>query len=344
MKRGIIYAVLCVILMIACAKQAEIVVLDKTHPAYELGKALSDSLAYLDPDSNQVLASSKYFNISAGEVLQTIHTAMGNQAERLKTLRTTQLARYANQITTKLAEEKLLTRAANKAGVKVSSAQVDSILDMQYQRVGGEEKYAELLQKYGLSLDFVKKDIERSELLGKYIEKYIDEEATVSEEAVKQAYDEAADDTLVSVRHILFLTQDKSNSEKKKIKKEAEKVLAKARQGEDFAELAATYTEDPGSKENGGLYENFKRGDMVKPFEEASFTLPIGGISGLVETRYGYHIIKVIDRKANDKTFEEAKPEIEKELKRADRSGIISKHIEELKEKANFEMGEMFQS
>ena len=344
MKRGILYAVLCVILIIACAKQAEIVVLDKTDPAYTLGKALADSLSYMDPDSNQVFASTKYFKISAGEVLKTIDVTMGNRTESIKTLRKQQLARYARQITTKMVEEKLLTRAANKAGIKVAPAAVDSILNVQYQRVGGEDKYAELLAKYGLTLDFVKKDIQRSELLSRYIQKYIDEEATVPEDELKKAYEASVGDTLVTVRHILFITQNKTEAEKKKILKQAEEVLKRARAGEDFSELARTYSEDPGSKENGGLYENFKRGEMVKPFEDASFTVPIGDVSDIVETRYGYHIIKVIDRKKNDKTYEEAKPDLEKNLKKADRTNIISQHIEQLKKDAKFKLGEMFQS
>jgi hypothetical protein len=73
------------------------------------------------------------------------------------------------------------------------------------------------------------------------------------------------------------------------------------------------FSEDPGSKNTGGLYENFPKGQMVKPFEDAAFTLPIGSLSDIVETPYGYHILKIIDRKKETKPYEEVKKDLEEE-------------------------------
>jgi len=64
------------------------------------------------------------------------------------------------------------------------------------------------------------------------------------------------------------------------------------------------FTEDPGSKSSGGLYADFEKGKMVPEFEEAAFSVPIGEISDIVETQYGYHILKVIDRKKEDRPRE----------------------------------------
>jgi parvulin-like peptidyl-prolyl isomerase len=94
-----------------------------------------------------------------------------------------------------------------------------------------------------------------------------------------------------------------------------QRILIRAREGEDFAQLAKEFTEDPGSKENGGLYEDFGRGVMVKPFEEAAFSVPIGEISDIVETQYGYHILKVIDRKKETRPLEEVKTELENQIR-----------------------------
>jgi parvulin-like peptidyl-prolyl isomerase len=71
------------------------------------------------------------------------------------------------------------------------------------------------------------------------------------------------------------------------IKKIKEKIAA----GEDFSELARSYSDCPSSK-NGGVLSEFSRGDMVKPFEEAAFKLKVGKVSDIVETPFGYHIIK----------------------------------------------------
>jgi parvulin-like peptidyl-prolyl isomerase len=83
-------------------------------------------------------------------------------------------------------------------------------------------------------------------------------------------------------------------------KRRAEEALAKALAGEDFSELAATYSEDPGSKENGGDLGWFGKGVMVPEFEEAAFALEKGGTSGLVETQFGWHIIRLDDAKEED--------------------------------------------
>lgn len=100
----------------------------------------------------------------------------------------------------------------------------------------------------------------------------------------------------VRARHILISTMDENRQplpeeEANKKKAEAEKVLEKVNAGEDFATLAKEYSEDPGSKDNGGEY-TFARGQMVKEFEDAAFSQKPGEVSGLVQTSYGYHIIK----------------------------------------------------
>ena len=98
--------------------------------------------------------------------------------------------------------------------------------------------------------------------------------------------------------------------------------MAKAKAGEDFAELAKTYTDDPGSKENGGEY-TFGRGEMVKEFEDTAFALKPGEISGLVETTFGYHIIKLEEEMASTPEQVEQAKELRKQ--------IISQYEDELK-------------
>ena len=93
----------------------------------------------------------------------------------------------------------------------------------------------------------------------------------------------------------------------------AQDIRSKLVAGTDFATLAKTESDDAGSGTKGGDLGSFRRGQMVKPFDEAAFTLPIGQVSEPVRTDFGYHIIKISSR--TSKTFEEAKPDIEKQLK-----------------------------
>src|SRR4051794_13856300 len=92
----------------------------------------------------------------------------------------------------------------------------------------------------------------------------------------------------------------------------AEDILKQAKSGANFAELAKKYSEDPGSKEKGGLYEGVIRGQMVPEFEKAAFSTPKGQITGPVQTSYGFHVIKVEDKtEAHLKPLTEVQNQIE---------------------------------
>jgi len=114
--------------------------------------------------------------------------------------------------------------------------------------------------------------------------------------------------------HILI----KSDANKANARTKAEDVLKQVKSpGADFAALAKKYSEDPGSAAQGGDLGMFGRGTMVKPFEDAAFKLKEGEISGIVESDFGFHIIKMGSiTGAKAKSFEEVRPEIEKEWKR----------------------------
>ena len=145
-------------------------------------------------------------------------------------------------------------------------------------------------------------------------------QATVSDAEVKTWYDSHKDRYEVPeerrASHILILAKPDADKEKSKAK--AEEVLAELQKSPaKFAELAKKYSEDPGSAEKGGDLGFFGRGMMVKPFEEEVFKQKEGDISGLVESEFGYHIIKLTGIKASTvRPIEEMKAEIEGELKR----------------------------
>ena len=120
----------------------------------------------------------------------------------------------------------------------------------------------------------------------------------------------------VHARHILFsLPPDATEEDKTKIRATANEVLAKARAGEDFAKLAGTHSQDSATAQQGGDLGFFSRGRMVKPFEEAAFALSAGGISNLVESPFGLHIIKVEANEAEKvRPLQEIEADIRQEL------------------------------
>jgi peptidyl-prolyl cis-trans isomerase D len=146
---------------------------------------------------------------------------------------------------------------------------------------------------------------------------------TVNEQDLKTYYEQNAGRLAGKeerrASHILIASpKDAPAAERAKAKAKAEELLAQVKKAPDsFAEVAKKNSQDPGSAANGGDLDYFARGAMTKAFEDAAFSLKKGEISGLVETEFGYHIIKVTDIKApKQRTFEEMKPELEAELKK----------------------------
>jgi peptidyl-prolyl cis-trans isomerase D len=115
----------------------------------------------------------------------------------------------------------------------------------------------------------------------------------------------------VHAEHILFMTVGKTDAEVAEIKGKAEDVLAQAKKGANFEELAKKYSEDPGSKTKNGDLGWLVQGQTVPEFEKAAFSMSKGEVSDLVKTQYGFHIIKVLDKEtAHTKTFDEVKDSI----------------------------------
>ena len=160
-----------------------------------------------------------------------------------------------------------------------------------------------------------------------------DKETEISEEAMKKYYEDNKSqftEDKVRASHILISTVDKDGKElspekKKEAKKEAEEIYKKVKAGEDFATLAKEYSQDEYSAVNGGDLGFFEKGQMVPEFEAAAFGLKKGEVSEIVESQYGYHIIKVTDKVYKEETFDEAKSDIKKEL-------LYQKYLEKVKE------------
>ena len=117
----------------------------------------------------------------------------------------------------------------------------------------------------------------------------------------------------VRASHILLKTEGKDEAA---VRKQAEDILKQAKApGADFAALAKKYSEDDGSKVNGGDLDYFGKGRMVPEFEQAAFALQPGQISDLVKSQFGFHIIKVVDKKpASTRTLDEMRTQIQEQL------------------------------
>lgn len=334
-KNFIVFILMICFPLFSCSQEPDEVKLAEGTPAYQLAKDLSRILPELDPDINTVLISSSIFQITTGEVIQHLQTLMGKRTDQLKAVDANQLKAFISQSAQQIAERRLLLNAAEKAKSSYTTEEVDNVLNYQYSQAGGEEKFLQMLEENGVDFEYVKESIEKDLLIQHYMEGLFAGNIRVSEEEIQKAYQE---DKSASVRHILLLTRGKTEAEKEEIHQKMEEILSLAKSGEDFAGLAKEYSEDPGSKDNGGLYEDFGRGQMVEPFEDAAFSVPVDQISDIVETDYGYHILKVVERKKETRPLEEVRSEIENQLKQVKQNDVFKEHMDQLKEKASLEV------
>jgi len=335
MKKLILNFLILSVMIGACSKEKDqTVILKQGTEAYQLAVRVSEKLPYFDPEANNILARGKNIKISTGTVIEQMSLYLGQNTNRLLSLPEDRLRMVLKNHVEEAVNQSLLMNKIEQTGIDIEESELDSVMQKSYEQVGGEDEFLAGLKNNNIPLEKVIEDMKTRLLINKYFDVQFGQNAIPTDQEVMDRYKQGK---TASVRHILFLTQGKSDSIKQEVQKKAEEVLAMAKGGADFIELVKKYSEDPGSKNNGGLYQDFKRGDMVKPFEEAAFTLPINAISDLVETGYGYHIIKVIDRKKETRPFEEVQARLADQMAQQNKREIFDQHIEELKMEANVE-------
>lgn len=220
---------------------------------------------------------------------------------------------------------------ASKLGIKVSENEVEQGLQevIKQKFAGDKKKFYKALKREGISLQRARGQMAEGMLimsLKKRITNAVaeptDEEARLAYEKNPKKYELAS---AVKLRHILLGSEA-----------EAKKVLAKLRQGEDMAKLAAAYSKDALSKNKGGEVGWVQRGSSEPEIEEAAFSLLPGAYSEPVKTKFGWHIIKVEDtRPSYQRTFMEAKSTIKKELLEQAREQYWLKWLEKIKKEAD---------
>ena len=333
MKKIIGLITMSLLFIIACSKSGDNTRLSKGTPAYDLAVQIAAKLPYFNPDDNNPVITTKGFTITTGEVINALSDNLGSRAAQLVSLDSVRMKNMLLKTAANTAEKKILLIAANRQNTSLSASEIDSVMNDRYLRFGGKEKFAENLKSNGIELDFVKTQIIEGTTIEKFLDVNLKDATTVSEDDILKAYNQ---DKTATVRHILLMTQGKSDSEKVEIRKKMEMILEKARKGADFAKLANEYSEDPGSNKNGGIYENFGKGHMVKPFEDEAFSVPIGGISNIFETQFGYHILKVIDRKKETKPLSEVHDQLKGQLEQQKKNEATVNLLDSLKTAANY--------
>lgn len=242
-----------------------------------------------------------------------------------------------------LVSAELLYQEGSKQEIKDLDKRAEEALTDWKGRFPTPEDYAKELKTANVTekelLDLSRREI----VIGNLLEKEVADKVTVTEDETKRFYTENLSrfkkEENVKASHILISADEKATpAEKKAAKEKAEAIRKRILAGEDFAALAKAESGCPSSQQGGDLGE-FGKGQMVPEFEKAAFGLKVGEISNVVETQYGYHIIKLTERKnAETAPFSEVKDKLAEYLKGEKTQKSVADYVDGLKKKGKVEL------
>jgi peptidyl-prolyl cis-trans isomerase C len=243
-----------------------------------------------------------------------------------------------------LIDQELIVQEGKKAGLGPQQKQIDTEFGKIKKRFPSQDAFEQVMKKQNMTEERLREIIKRAFIVKNVLEVKIEPLAKpVTDKEVADYYEahkgEFTDPEEIKASHILIkLSPGASDEEKTYSKKEMQAILEEAKGGADFAELAKKHSQCP-SAIRGGDLGYFARGDMVKPFEEAAFALKPGQISDIVETEFGYHIIRLEDKKPGRQLeLEEVSEEIKKELHDKEMDIALKDWLKPLREKADIKI------
>jgi peptidyl-prolyl cis-trans isomerase C len=238
----------------------------------------------------------------------------------------------------------LLKSQAEQLNLTVDKAKLDQQIQNISKQFPSQEAFQKAMASQGVTESELRKNVEESMTLQLVIDQATRDAPTATDAEVQKFYDDNSEKfptpEQLHAAHILLRVDPKSTPEQKaEIKKRLEGIRADIEANKiTFSDAAAQYSQDPSNAKNGGDLGFFQKGKMVKPFEDAAFATQPGTLSQVVETQFGFHIIKVIELKpAGKATFEQARGTIKQYLDQLNRQKVAQKYLEGLKAKATVE-------
>ena len=253
-----------------------------------------------------------------------------------------ELGQIKKQVLENLIARELLYQESQKKGIKVDQKEIEEQLTALKGRFPSEVEFKNALSTMNLTEADLRFQFERDLAIRKLLDDQIGGKSTVSEKESRAYYDSNLESfkksEQVRASHILIKVDPGADEAKKaEARTKIESLQAKLKNGEDFGALAKEYSEGPSGPKGGDL-GFFGRGQMVKPFEETAFSMKPGQVSGMVETRFGYHLIMVTERTPESTlSYEEVKDRLEQYLKHQKVQAEIAAYFENLKSKAKIE-------
>ena len=254
-----------------------------------------------------------------------------------------QLEQFKANLKDKLVEDfvtrTLINEQIEKNKITIDEAEVDEAIKEVEAKAPPGMTLEEMLKQGGITVEELKENIDFSLRANKLFEKEVQTDYVPTDAEIKKYYDDNKKrfdkPETVHARHILIKVDEKDDDNTKAEKKKKIEALRKQLlEGADFEKLAEENSECP-SKERGGDLGTFPRGRMVKPFEETAFKQPVNEIGPVVETKFGYHIIQVLEHnESQSKSLEEVKATITETLQNQKKQEMAKNYIDGLKAQA----------
>jgi peptidyl-prolyl cis-trans isomerase C len=280
--------------------------------------------------------------ISQGEFDRGLELNKKRLASRGRQIPEEQMAKFRNEVLDEIINMELLYQDSKKKGIEVKPEVFSNQFTAFKQQFSDEDEYNKWIKENNFTeADFID-ELKHIIAIRELIDKEVTEKVKISDDESKQYYDTHPEffkqPEQVNASHILIkVNENASEAQKAEARKKIQEVQQKLQKGEDFETLAKTYSEGPSAPKGGNL-GYFRRGQMVKPFEDAAFKLKPGETSDIVETRFGYHLIKVVDKQP-EKTlaYAEIKDRLNELLKKQKLETEVDLYIENLRKDAKIE-------
>jgi peptidyl-prolyl cis-trans isomerase C len=238
----------------------------------------------------------------------------------------------------------LLTQESKARNVVVPDADVEARMTQIRGQFPSEEVFNQMLAERKLTLEQMRNDARQDMAVAKMLSDEVEAKSAVKPEQVTDFYaknpDQFKQPERVRASHILIAFPENGDAAAKaQARQKAEQILKDVKAGKDFAALAKEHSQDPGSAANGGDLGFFQQGQMVGPFNDAAFSLPPGSTSDLVETNFGYHIIRVAEKEPGRTVpLEEVRPQVEQYLQNLNRNEQTEAFVKTLRSKGKVEV------
>lgn len=239
---------------------------------------------------------------------------------------------------------KLLIQESKTRKVDVPDSDVEARIVSIKQQFPTEDAFKQALAQQHMTVDKIKTDARQQMAVAKLVDDAISAKVAVKPEDIQTFYTqnpkEFQESEKVHASHILITAaKDADAATKAAARAKAEAILKDVKAGKDFATLAKQNSQDPGSAANGGDLGFFQQGQMVGPFNDVAFALKPGTVSNVVETDFGYHIIKVIEKQPGRTVpLDEVKPKIEQFLQARNREQQTTAFVNGLRTKGKVEV------